>query len=99
MRIYHIEHAAGSGWTPEGAEQLVRRIAASGIPILSVGQVLHWAAGMRRRGQPMIVNDDHWGLAREHLPETTLPGRRCQPLHHETLSLARGGVSSLMPPT
>ncbi len=30
MRIYHIEHATGSGWTPEGQEQLFERIRAKG---------------------------------------------------------------------
>src|SRR5262249_48981374 len=31
LRIYHIEHGSGSGWTPEGQAKLFERIAASGI--------------------------------------------------------------------
>ena len=30
MRIYHIEHGSGSGWTPEGQAKLFERIAAKG---------------------------------------------------------------------
>ncbi len=30
MRIYHIEHGAGSGWTPEGQAKLFQRMAAVG---------------------------------------------------------------------
>ncbi len=31
MRIYHIEHGSGSGWTPEGQAKLFERIAARGL--------------------------------------------------------------------
>ena len=30
MRIYHIEHGTGSGWTPEGEQKLFERITAKG---------------------------------------------------------------------
>jgi hypothetical protein len=72
MRIYHIEHSTGSGWTPEGAAQLARRIKAKGIPVLDIREVLDMAAEMRRRGAPLVFNDDHWGLAQAPLPETVL---------------------------
>lgn len=71
--IYHIEHATGSGWTPEGEKQLFERLARDGIPWLSFPEVAAWAADMHRLGRPMIFNLEDWGLARECLPETCLP--------------------------
>jgi len=47
MRIYHIEHATGSGWTPEGQAQLFQRLAAKGIGFVSYGDVSSWAEQMR----------------------------------------------------
>ena len=48
MRIYHIEHGTGSGWTPEGANQLMERIAAKGISCLDCQEVLAWRREMHR---------------------------------------------------
>jgi hypothetical protein len=48
MRIYHIEHGTGSGWTPEGQVKLFERIAAKGIPCVENDEVLGWAKQMRR---------------------------------------------------
>jgi len=62
MRIYHIEHGSGSGWTPEGQKSLFDRIAAKGIPILDNEEVLQWAAQMRRLSSPIIFSRDDWGL-------------------------------------
>ena len=47
MRIYHIEHATGSGWTPEGQDRPFRRIAAQGLGFVSYGDVIRWAEQMR----------------------------------------------------
>lgn len=71
MRIYHIEHGSGSGWTPEGQKSLFDRISAKGIPILDNEDVLHWGAQMRRLNAPMIFNHEDWGLADLRLEETT----------------------------
>ncbi len=60
MRIYHIEHGTGSGWTPEGQQKLFQRIAAKGLSWLDYEDVLHW----------VIFNHDDWGLAGEELKET-----------------------------
>jgi hypothetical protein len=70
MRIYHIEHGSGSGWTPEGQAKLFQRIAALRLSYVDNDTVLEWAAQMRRLDSPMIFNHDDWGLAGFDLPET-----------------------------
>ncbi|HSP69549.1 MAG TPA: FkbM family methyltransferase, partial [Bryobacteraceae bacterium] len=74
MRIYHIEHGSGSGWTPEGQKLLFERIAAKGIPILDNELVLEWGAQMRRLDSPMLFNHADWGLASLDLKETAPAG-------------------------
>jgi hypothetical protein len=76
MRIYHIEHGSGSGWTPEGQTKLFQRIAASGLSFVDNEEVLGWAAQMSRLNAPMIFNHENWGLVEFDLKETvvqTLP--------------------------
>jgi hypothetical protein len=63
MRIYHIEHASGSGWSPEGEALLYRRLAAKGIPWIDSQKVFAWAADMERLQTTMIFNGESWGLA------------------------------------
>ncbi len=70
VRIFHIEHATGSGWTPEGERNLYRRILAKGLPWIEFDDVLAWAAAMNRFDAPMIFNRENWGLADETLRET-----------------------------
>lgn len=74
MRIYHIEHGSGSGWTPDGQQKLYARLAAKGIPVLDNEDVLRWAAHMRRLKLPMIFNHGNWGLGEHTLKETILGG-------------------------
>jgi hypothetical protein len=76
MRIYHIEHATGSGFTPEGQEKLFRRVAAKGLSWLDYHDVVGWAVQMRRLQSPMIFNLQDWGLAKLDLLERTLRSRR-----------------------
>lgn len=78
MRIYHIEHGSGSGWTPEGQKSLFDRIAAKRIPILDNEDVLQWGAQMRRLNSPMIFNHEAWGLADVSFDET-VPGHTQDP--------------------
>ena len=73
MRIYHIEHGSGSGWTPEGQARLFERIAARGLQFVDNEEVLMWTAQMGRLGAPMIFNHEDWGLDGVELPETVLP--------------------------
>jgi hypothetical protein len=56
MRIYHIEHGSGSGWTPEGQAKLFERIAAKGLSFVDNEEVLMWTAQMYRLNAPMIFN-------------------------------------------
>jgi len=72
MRIYHIEHASGSGWTPEGHRLLFDRLASKGIPWLEFEEVLGWARQMERLRTTMIFNGEDWGLASFDLPERVL---------------------------
>ncbi len=72
MRIYHIEHGAGSGWTPEGQAKLWKRIIAKGIPFLENEDLWTWALAMRRLQAPMIFNREDWGMVSEQLPETVI---------------------------
>jgi hypothetical protein len=72
MRIYHIEHGSGSGWTPEGQQKLWERLAAKRIPVLDNDDVLQWGAQMRRLNSPMIFNHENWGLSELELQETVL---------------------------
>ena len=79
MRIYHIEHGSGSGWTPEGQQKLWERLAAKHIPVLENEDVLQWGTQMRRLNSPMIFNHEAWGLddlsLDETVPEPRQPGR------------------------
>jgi len=72
MRIYHIEHGAGSGWTPEGQARLFDRLRSKGISWLEYQELVVWAEQMRRFNSPMIFNHDNWGLADVELEETVL---------------------------
>ncbi|MEX2302527.1 MAG: hypothetical protein WD733_16410 [Bryobacterales bacterium] len=75
MRVYHIEHATGSGFTPEGQARLFERIAAKGIPWIDYHQVLDWAVEMRRLEAPLIFNRDNWGFEGIELIERGVPAR------------------------
>ena len=70
MRIYHVEHASGSGWTPEGEELLYRRLREKGLPWLPYEEVLSWAVQMERWNTTLIFNREGWGMADITLPET-----------------------------
>jgi len=71
MRIYHIEHAAGSGWTPEGQAQLFERLAAKGVGHVPFSDVVGWAEQMRRLNCTMIFNHEDWGLANLELVDAS----------------------------
>ncbi|MEO8368596.1 MAG: hypothetical protein ABI806_05305, partial [Candidatus Solibacter sp.] len=70
MRIYHIEHGAGSGWTPEGESEMYLRIARKGIPTISFDQLVGLIGQMRLLHAPVIFNLDDWGMETDELPET-----------------------------
>jgi hypothetical protein len=70
MRIYHIEHGHGSGWTPEGQAKLFARIAERGLSMIENPEVIGWAKQMQKLRRPMIFNLENWGLADFNLTET-----------------------------
>jgi hypothetical protein len=70
MRAYHIEHSAGSGWTPEGESRLFARLRGQGIPVLAIGDLYEMAHALAARGDPALFGRDDWGLAGARLPET-----------------------------
>lgn len=76
MRIYHIEHGTGSGWTPEGETELFARIRAKGLTFVSYSEVVGWAAQMRRLNCPFIFNNENWGLADFDLVDLRI-GSKC----------------------
>jgi len=77
MRIYHIEHGEGSGWTPEGESDLFARMSQDSIRVVSDEDVVALIAQMRRLHAPVIFNMDDWGLAAFTFPETTPAGSAC----------------------
>jgi hypothetical protein len=70
MRAYHIEH--GSGWTAEGNRRLAGRLEAAGVRALTIEEFEAWARRMQRDREPLILNDEHWGLAQENLSERVI---------------------------
>ena len=72
MRIYHIEHSSGAGWTPEGEEERTARIQAKRVPVIEHADFVRWIAQMRRLNAPLMLNKENWGLAGEELPERIL---------------------------
>jgi hypothetical protein len=72
MRAYHIEHSAGSGWTPEGESRLFERLRAKGIPALSHEEICEMAHSMTAQGNPRLFHTHDWGLVHESLPETRI---------------------------
>jgi hypothetical protein len=69
IRIYHIEHGSGSGWTPEGEERLFGRLAEKGVSWLPYRDVLSCAAMMARYRTTLIFNRENWGLGDVNLVE------------------------------
>jgi hypothetical protein len=77
MRIYHIEHGAGSGWTPEGEGKLFARMSQDSIHVVSYQDLVALIVQMRTLHAPVIFNVDDWGLAALTFPETTLARTAC----------------------
>jgi len=75
IRIYHIEHAVGSGWTPEGQAALFARIAEKGLGWIDYRELLDWARQMHRLRLPMIFNRANWGLAGHDFPERSFAAK------------------------
>jgi hypothetical protein len=70
MCIYHIDHSAGSGWTPEGEGKLLARMSQDKIQVVSDQDLVALIVQMRSLHAPLIFNMDEWGLATLAFPET-----------------------------
>ena len=68
-RAYHLDHAQGSGWSPDGAAQLFARLDAKGIPYLSNRDLERWRRRVADDPAAAIVNSPEWGLGGQPLPE------------------------------
>jgi hypothetical protein len=68
----HLEHGAGSGWTPEGARRLFGRLEAAGVPYLSGEDYDRVTREIMRKGPGFHpLNTGEWGLGSEDLAEVT----------------------------
>jgi hypothetical protein len=76
MRLYHIEHSVGSGWTPEGQQLLLDRIHSQGIPDVHWTEVIHLGSLMNAYQAPILFCGENWGLVNDELPETVVNGGR-----------------------
>jgi hypothetical protein len=78
VQMFHLEHESGSGWTPEGEDQLRRRVNSRGIPWVDARMVMELATYMSSLDRPMILNDSSWGFGLHDLPEQTVQSIRDQ---------------------
>jgi hypothetical protein len=72
MRLYHIEHSVGSGWTPEGEAKLFERLKKIGVPALSHLDLVEMTRAMAEENDPMKFSNPNWGMVREELDETRI---------------------------
>ncbi|HSS59916.1 MAG TPA: hypothetical protein VLK30_00480 [Candidatus Limnocylindrales bacterium] len=69
MVALHLEHGAGSGWTPEGAGELFSRLDAAGVPYMSTNRYRRLARKLVREGRTaQPINGPDWGLPSASLP-------------------------------
>ena len=69
MSIYHIEHEAGSGFSPESAHLLFKRLDDKGIPYLSNRNLEEILEKLKKSEEKVVYNEEDWGLARIPLRE------------------------------
>jgi hypothetical protein len=69
-RIFHIDHAVGSGWTPGGDQALFDRLRLQQIPHVSDNELLEWRRRIYALPEARLLNPEAWGLAASTLPET-----------------------------
>jgi len=63
MAIYHIEHGAGSGYTPEASYQLFQRLKSTGIPYFDDDAMRTLVHQMNKSNQKPVFNNENWGLS------------------------------------
>ena len=75
---YHMEHAAGSGWTPEAQEQHLSSVTNRGMDHITSERLRlekRRLLAARRQGSPVMYNDENWGLAEAPVSEFSVPPR------------------------
>ena len=72
LRVYHIEHAKASGWTPEGHNDLFDRLRRSGIGYLTDADFDLIVRQLAEEPNDFVFNGPDWGLAAETLEEATI---------------------------
>ena len=63
MRIYHIEHGVGSGYTPEGFHLLFNRLDTIGLPYLKNSEIEEIGCLALRPNHDIYTNTDQWGMS------------------------------------
>ncbi len=71
---FHIEHALGSGWSPEGSQALFKRLDDAEIPYIDYMITWDWGKAMHAGQEPIIFNNDGWGLSWFSLEEVGTDG-------------------------
>ncbi len=74
LEIFHIEHGHASGATPEGMEELIRRVKERGIPVIGLDEVFDRARAQRADPKAAAATSASWGLVEETLPEESFGG-------------------------
>ncbi|MBP7074081.1 MAG: hypothetical protein KBA81_01695 [Rhabdochlamydiaceae bacterium] len=72
LPIYHIEHEAGSGFSPESAHLLFNRLHQKGIPYIDNSSLHDIILQMKNSQEKVIYNSQDWGMAELSLEETTV---------------------------
>ena len=77
---YHLDHE--SGWSPQEAIRLVRRMEDLNVPVVDHQLYNAWIETMRGQRGANIFNGEDWGLERENLPEIEpVDGRQAEWAH------------------
>jgi hypothetical protein len=75
--VRHMEHGAGSGWTPEGAASLFRRLQAGAVPVVTnetlAREARNLGLGVGRRPRPRQYAPPNWGYASAVFEERAFP--------------------------
>ncbi len=74
---YHMEHALGSGWTPEGQKEHFSRPAVKGMHHIAGAELRDMKRSMLARARephPVVFNEGDWGLAQGDVVEERLAG-------------------------
>lgn len=72
IHIYHIEHAAGSGFTPEHQEQLWQRLTARGVPYITWQELDDLISKLLNGDVDPRLAPANWGMKGIDLPEINL---------------------------